>query len=142
MSFKDIKYQLNEIEQEKDIGVIINSRFTFDVNIKKKKNKAPQMLRIVINTFKFLDQQTFVHIGPLFFLVYIDGSEDNVASNILKFADDIKMFRRVQKRQECESECHTLQEDLNRLVQWSDKWQMLLNQSKCKCLHIGQANGK
>ena len=48
------------------------------------------------------------------------------------------MFRRVQTRQEC----RTLQEYLNILVQWSAKWQMLFYQSKCKCLHIGRANGK
>ena len=36
----------------------------------------------------------------------------------------------------------TLQEDLNRLDQWSAKWQMLFNQSKCKCFPIGRANGK
>jgi len=28
------------------------------------------------------------------------------------------------------------------LVKWSEKWQMLFNQDKCKCLHIGQANSK
>ena len=39
-------------------------------------------------------------------------------------------------------ECHTLQEELSRLVQWSGKWHMLFNQSKCTCLHIGRANGK
>ena len=44
-------------------------------------------------------------------------------------------YRSVQTRQKW----HTLQEDLNRLVQWSEKWQMLF---KCKCLHIGRANGK
>ena len=77
-------------------------------------------------------------LGPLLFLVYINDLEDGVASNILKFADDTNIFRRVQTRQEC----RTLQDDLNRLDQWSAKWQMLLNQSKCKCLHIGRANGK
>ena len=72
-------------------------------------------------------------LGPLLFLIYIDDLEDGVASNIIKFADDTNIFRRVKTGQEN----HTLQEDLNRLVQWSEKWQMLLNQSKCKCLHIG-----
>ena len=89
---------------------------------------------------------TAVHSGvpqgsvlwPLLFLVYINDLEDGVASNILKFADDTKNFRRVQTRQEC----RTLQDDLNRLDQWSAKWQMVFNQSKCKCLHIGRANGK
>ena len=77
-------------------------------------------------------------LGPLLFLVYINDLEDGVASNILKFADDTKIFRRAQTRQEC----RTLQDDLNRLEQWSAKWQMLFNQSKCKWLHIGRANGK
>ena len=74
-------------------------------------------------------------LGPLLFLIYINDLEDGVASNILKFADDTKILRTRQ-------ECRTLQEDLNRLDQCSAKWQMLLNQSKCKCLHIGRANGK
>ena len=77
-------------------------------------------------------------LGPLLFLIYINDLEDGVASNILKFADDTKMFRRVQTRQEC----RTLQEYLNILDQWSAMGQMLFNQSKCKCLHIGRANGK
>ena len=76
--------------------------------------------------------------GPLLFLIYINDLEDGVASNILKFADDTKLFRRVQTIQES----HTLQDDLNRLDQLSEQWQMLFNQSKCKCLHIGRANGK
>ena len=77
-------------------------------------------------------------LGSLLFLICIDDLEDGVASNILKFADDTKNFRRVQTWQEC----HTLQQDLNILVQWSEKWQMLFNQSKCKCLHIWRENGK
>ena len=56
-------------------------------------------------------------LGPLLFLVYINDLEDGVASNILKFADDTNIFRRVQTRQEC----RTLQDDLNKLTQWSAK---------------------
>ena len=77
-------------------------------------------------------------LGPLLFRIYINDLEDGVASNIIKFADDTNIFRRVQTRQEC----RTLREYLNILDQWSAKWQMLFNQSKCKCLHIGRANGK
>ena len=35
-------------------------------------------------------------LGPLLFLVYIDDLEDSIASNIIKFADDTNIFRRVQ----------------------------------------------
>ena len=37
-------------------------------------------------------------------------------------------------------ECHAC--DLKKLVKWAEKWQMLFNKDKCKCLHIGHANAK
>ena len=62
------------------------------------------------------------------FLIYINDFDDNITSNVLKFADDTKVFRRVNN-------------DLDRLVvKWSEKWQMLFNFGKCKCLHIGHGN--
>ena len=33
-----------------------------------------------------------------------------------------------------------LQDDIDRLVKWSEKWQMLFNFGKCKCLHTGPGN--
>ena len=33
-----------------------------------------------------------------------------------------------------------LQDDLNKLTEWSEKWQMLFNLGKCKCLHRGHVN--
>ena len=33
-----------------------------------------------------------------------------------------------------------LQNDLDKLVKWSEKWQMLFNFGKCKCLHTGHRN--
>ena len=33
-----------------------------------------------------------------------------------------------------------LQDDLNKLTVWSEKWQMLFNFGKCKCLHTGYGN--
>ena len=34
----------------------------------------------------------------------------------------------------------SLQDDLDKLVKWSEKWQMLFNFGKCKCIHIGYGN--
>ena len=67
-------------------------------------------------------------------------TEDTVGSKILKFADDTILFRKVRSEQASQ----VLQEDLDSLVRWSEKWQMLFNQDKCKCLHIiiGRSNGK
>ena len=33
-----------------------------------------------------------------------------------------------------------LQDDIDKLVKWSEKWQMLFNFGKCKCLYIGPGN--
>ena len=74
----------------------------------------------------------------LLFIIYINDLDDTVGSSILKFADDIKIFRKVRSGQDSE----VPQEDLDSLIRWSEKWQMLFNQDKCKCLHIGRSNGK
>ena len=72
-------------------------------------------------------------LGPLLFLIYINDLDDNITSNVLKFADDTKVFRKDGDKQH-------LQNDLDRLVKWSEKWQMLFNFGKCKCLHTGHGN--
>ena len=37
-------------------------------------------------------------------------------------------------------EIKKLQDDIDKLVRWSEKWQMLFNFGKCKCLHTGPGN--
>ena len=34
-------------------------------------------------------------LGPLVFLIYINDLDDNITSNVLKFADDTTVFRKV-----------------------------------------------
>ena len=34
-------------------------------------------------------------LEPLLFLIYINDLDDNITSNVLKFADDTKVFRKV-----------------------------------------------
>ena len=34
-------------------------------------------------------------LGPLLFLIYVNNLDDNIISNVLKFADDTKVFRKV-----------------------------------------------
>ena len=54
----------------------------------------------------------------------------------MKFADDTKVFRAAYSIHDCE----TLQQDLNKIVNWTNQWQMLFNISKCKVMHIGHNN--
>ena len=62
--------------------------------------------------------------------------EEGVTGNILKFADDTKPFRETKEI----GDEQKLQDDIDKLVRWSEKWQMLFNFGKCKCLHTGPGN--
>ena len=75
-------------------------------------------------------------LGPILFLIYINDLDDSITRNVLKFADDTKVFRKVN----IDGDKQHLQNDLDRLVKWSEKWQILLNFLKCKCLHTGHRN--
>ena len=54
----------------------------------------------------------------------------------MKFADDTKLFRKTKEI----GDKQKLQDDIDKLVRWSEKWQMLFDFGKCKCLHTGPGN--
>ena len=74
--------------------------------------------------------------GPILFWVYINDLEEGVTCKIFKFADDIKLFRKTKEIVDNQK----LQDDIDKLVRWSEKWQMLFNFGKCKCLHTWSGN--
>ena len=75
-------------------------------------------------------------LGPILFLVYIDDLEERVTGNILKCADDPKLFRKTKEI----GDTQKLQDDIDKLVRWSQKRQMLFSFGKCKCLPTGPGN--
>ena len=75
-------------------------------------------------------------LGPILFFIYINDLEEGVTGNILKFADDTKLFRKTNGI----GDKQKLHDDIDKLVRWSEKWQMLFNFGKCKCLHTGPGN--
>ena len=58
-------------------------------------------------------------LGPLLFLIYIKDLDDNITRNVHKFADDTNMFRKVYT----DGDKQHLQNDLDRVVKLSEKWQ-------------------
>ena len=71
-------------------------------------------------------------LGPLMFLIYINDIGEHITSNLRLFADDSLLYCAIDIPQDCLA----LQEDLDKLSQWSYKWQMSFNVSKCKSLSI------
>ena len=69
-------------------------------------------------------------------MISINDLDDDLSSKVLKFADDTNVFRTVKT----DTDKETLQDDLTKLVKWSEKWQMLFKFGKCKCIHIGHGN--
>ena len=72
-------------------------------------------------------------LGPILFLVYINDLEERVTGKILKFAYDTKLFRKAKEI----GDKQKVQDYIDELIKWSEKWQMLYNFGKCKCLHTG-----
>jgi hypothetical protein len=77
-------------------------------------------------------------LGPLLFLIYINDIDEVVASKILKFADDTKLYGVVANQQDIER----LKNDLKNLCNWSADWLMLFNVDKCKVMHFRYNNSK
>jgi len=75
-------------------------------------------------------------LGPLLFSVFINDLEDTITNNLLKFADDSKLWGRA----DTVDDKNSLQNDLNKLEKWSFLNQMPFNVSKCKVMHVGKKN--
>ena len=69
-------------------------------------------------------------LGPLMFLLYINDINQGLSSQIRLFADDCVLYREIRSQADAE----ILQNDLNKLVSWSHKWQMKFNIAKCHTL--------
>ena len=60
--------------------------------------------------------------------------DNNISSSVLKFANDTKLFREVNMQ----SDGQQLQNDLDTIVNWTNRRQMQFNVSKCKVMHYGK----
>ena len=79
---------------------------------------------------------TMISTRAYFIFVYINDLDEEVTGKILKSADNTKLSRKTKEI----GDKQNLQDDIDKLVKWSEKWQMLFNIGKCKCLHIGPGN--
>ncbi len=73
----------------------------------------------------------------LMFLMYINDINDNTGtkSYMNMFADDAK----IQRKTVTENLCLEFQNDLTKLYEWSQKWQMEFNAEKCHVIKFGKS---
>ena len=68
--------------------------------------------------------------------MYVNDLPEVVQCGIKMFADDTKLYSKITSVDDGAN----LQADLNSLAEWSSKWLMPFNLSKCKVLHFGRTN--
>ena len=76
-------------------------------------------------------------LGPLLFVLYINDMPDKIKSNIFLFADDTKIFTNSSTDQGIQD----LQQDLDKLMDWSNNWLLKFHPSKCRVLDINTKEG-
>ena len=71
-------------------------------------------------------------LGLLLFVIFINDLPEQVNSECYLFADDTKIFREIEG-----SDDHTiLQNDINTMLDWADKWQLQFYPDKCVSMPI------
>ena len=68
----------------------------------------------------------------MLFLLYINGINNVITSQIKLFADDCVLHRNICNQ----NDQVILQNDLDKISSWAEKWLMELNINKCSVLHI------
>ena len=79
-------------------------------------------------------------LGPLLFVIFINDLPEciDAGSSLYLFADDNKLYRKIQSDQDCQN----LQTDLTRAWEWTDKWLLTFHPDKCKYMRIGNTNAE
>jgi len=77
-------------------------------------------------------------LGPTLFTIFINGLDDDMKSDMLKFADDVKLIG--TRRVDSVEDVGRLKMDMTRLGSWAETWQRMFNVDKCKVMNIGFKN--
>ncbi len=77
-------------------------------------------------------------LGPVLFIIYINDIDVGLNNFIAKFADDAKLGNSVITDRNRIS----LQEDLRKISECSQRWEMPFNVNKCEILQVGARHQK
>ena len=75
-------------------------------------------------------------LGPVLFIYFINDLPDVIQCVSRIFADDTKAYDKAID--DADFEC--IQNSIDAMVKWGDKWLSFFNTEKCKSLHLGKNN--
>ncbi len=77
-------------------------------------------------------------LGPELFIIYINDIDVGLNNFIFKFANDTKIGNSIIT----DHDRISLQENLRKISDWSQRWEMPFNANKCHILQVGKSNTK
>ncbi len=77
-------------------------------------------------------------LGPVLFTIYINDIDVGLNNFISKFADDMIIGNCIIT----DHDRMSLQKDLRKISEWSQRWGMPFNANKCHVLQVGTRNQK
>ncbi len=82
--------------------------------------------------------KTYYSLRPVLFIIYINDIDVRLNNFISKFANDTKLGNLAI------TDCNrmSLQEDLRKISEWPQRWEMPFNVNKCQILQAGTRNQK
>ena len=76
-----------------------------------------------------------MYYRPYFICAVHYDLPSNILSDVYMYANDTKIFNIIKSSEDQE----ILQNDLDTLSMWSDKWLLKFHPEKCKVMHLGKA---
>ena len=77
-------------------------------------------------------------LGPMLFIYYINDLPEVCTVETKIYADDTKAFTPIKE----DNDRIRLQDTIDKMYEWTDRWQLHFNETKCKILHVGKHNPK
>ena len=77
-------------------------------------------------------------LGPCLLLFYINDLPVGISSKVRLFADDTIVYLTINNN----SDANKLQDDLNKLERWEEKWKMQFHPEKCQVLTVSRNKTK
>ena len=78
-------------------------------------------------------------LGPTLFIYFINDLPNIIKHSKVKvFADDTKIYNSINDVND--TKC--LQNTIDEMYSWTNKWLLKFNKEKCKVLHLGKNNSK
>jgi hypothetical protein len=90
---------LNWAHEEKDLGVVIDDKLSFDTHINTKINKANSMLGIIRRSYKYLNIETFIPLYKAMVRTHFDYASTIWNPHLIRHRDSIEGVQRRATKQ-------------------------------------------